>query len=151
MPKEYVPKDVKVLDFQDQNGNQAYNVQFSDGSYGFMLAKKAPQVGVPEYGDIEDTPKKSGDGTYKKFVRKQRDQQPQSAPKQDNADGMAWGNALHNAVLLMHYGLDPDDVLDNARLLYNGGRNREETPKTNPVPDTNVDQDEDIDLSEVPF
>ena len=75
MIKEYVPKDVRAIGTPDGFGNQAYSVTFSTGENALLRAKNAPEVGKTEYGQIIDAPKKDGSGTYKKFERKQREQQ----------------------------------------------------------------------------
>ena len=75
MIKEYVPKAVKPLGEPDSYGVVGYSVTFSSGENVLLRAKNAPEVGKTEYGQIVDAPKKNGDGTYKKFERKQREQQ----------------------------------------------------------------------------
>ena len=75
MIKEYVPKAVKPLGEPDSYGVVGYSVSFSTGENALLRAKNAPEVGKTEYGQIIDAPKKDGSGTYKKFERKQREQQ----------------------------------------------------------------------------
>lgn len=72
MPKSYTPKKI-IPGKADERGNIWYTVTFQTGETASMLAKNAPEVGKPEWGDIEDVPKRGG-GTYKKFKR---------APKED--------------------------------------------------------------------
>lgn len=75
MIKDYNPTSVKELDFEDPHGNKGYNVFFeNEDKPVFMMAKRAPEVGNVEYGQIVDTPKKSGEGTYRKFKREQREE-----------------------------------------------------------------------------
>jgi len=75
MIKDYNPTNVKETELVDQHGNKGYNIFFEgEDKPVFMMAKNAPLVGNVEYGEIVDTPKKSGQGTYRKFARKQRDE-----------------------------------------------------------------------------
>lgn len=163
---EYTPQEVKVVGEPDYHGNLPYSVKFTDGSYGFMKAQNAPVVGTPEFGEIQDVQKRSGDGTYKKFVRKQRDntqtsqttqQQSTQQPKQKSsgydAESAKWLNAMNNATQLVS--LTPGSTLESnvqsvltaAHNLYTGEAKPAEQPQEIP-PD---EPDDEVDLSEVPF
>lgn len=75
MIQEYVPKEIRPIGTPDDYGNQAYSVTFSNNENALLRAKKAPAVGVAEWGEIIEAPKKDGSGTYKKFKRHQKEQQ----------------------------------------------------------------------------
>lgn len=157
MVGEYVPKTVKDTGNVDQHGNAGYSVTFSDGSFAFMLAKKAPEVGVAEWGEIIDAPKKNKPNeTYKKFVRVQKDE-PKSH-KVDSSDGMAWGNALTNATSLVIAFGDPAgglgkaklDVVATAKFLFDTRGGDLSEVKATDIAGGSPD-DEQIDLDEIPF
>lgn len=73
MASEYTPSEIKPTGQTDLNGNGGFNVKFSTGEEAFMLAKKAPEVGITEYGEIVDATSKKGT-TYKRFKRVQKEE-----------------------------------------------------------------------------
>ncbi len=107
MIKDYNPTSVKELEFEDPHGNKGYNVFFEgEDKPVFMMAKRAPEVGSVEYGQIIDTPKKSGEGTYRKFKREQREEGTTPAvvsetvtqPVSNRDDSITRQSALKSAV-----------------------------------------------------
>ena len=77
---------------------------------------------------------------------------------QKNDDGMAWGNALTNAVAVVKAGLDAEEVLKVARVLFDGRNEKSETKEeTKPAPkvekkdDFNADDLDEINLDDIPF
>lgn len=163
MYKELVPKDVKPTGKEDLHGNMGYGVTFSTGEQAFILAKKAPEVGVAEYGEIVDVEKKGKPGeTYKRFYRKPREDgegkhyNVSSSPKSD--EGMAWGNALNCAATL---GGTKEEVLATARFFYENRPSAVEssavpvevapTPKAQEVSEDQISLTDDVDLDSIPF
>lgn len=134
MPQEYLVKYVKETGMSDDNGNKWYNINVEGDTRGIMmLAKKPPVVGEKEFGVVEEVTKKSGDGTYTRFYRKNRQEalsqpdftarmenKPASQHSEYNPDGVAWGNALTNATTLVGQGGDPNEVINVARILFEG-------------------------------
>ena len=168
MIKDYNPTGVKQTDFTDPHGNVGYNVFFEgEDKPVFMMAKRAPEVGTPEYGEIVDTPKKSGDGTYRKFVRKQREEAapsqttpdiPKPVASWDRDEAITRQSALKSAVATGEK--DPKKIFDLAEefYLWLGGSgidvpdDKEEVPLPEPQGEKiTIDADEEIDLSDVPF
>lgn len=121
MPKEYVPKSVKLVGEPDQYGNNGYSVLFSNGENAFMKAQKEPVVGKEEWGEIIDAPKKSGQGTYKKFKRMQKEdapgapQRPQRPSKPDTAINRM--SAIKTAAQAVQAGVDYDTLQTYAELI----------------------------------
>lgn len=177
MIKDYNPTSVKETELEDQHGNKGYNVFFEGETKPvFMMAKNAPTVGQIEYGQIVDTPKKSGDGTYRKFTRKQREEG--SVPTQSsnpvapatqgsnfdtsygsNHDSMYRCNALNNAVATGEKDLDKLTQLANSFYAWLAGDAHKHpmveqtaTPEVKddaPLPE--YQGDDDIDLDDIPF
>lgn len=169
--KQYMPRQVKVVGEPDQYGNLPYSVMFETGESVFMKAQKAPVAGEPETGIITEEPKREKPNeTYKKFTRKRPD--GVSAPMASNVQipsnddkysaGMAWGNALTNAVAMaglidqkwQQESLE-DYVLETAHNLVERASKVTE-PETTPERETGGVEpapklEEDIDLEEIPF
>lgn len=167
MIKDYNPTGVKQTDFTDPHGNVGYNVFFeNEDKPCFMMAKRAPEVGTPEYGEIVDTPKKSGDGTYRKFVRKQREEtssEPSVTPTENT--NMVFSNrdssrdeaitrqsALKSAVAAVGKP-EPDQILSLADdfLKWLRNDNTEEVPLPEPQGEKVTIDDGDINLDDIPF
>lgn len=75
--KDYIVTSAKEVGEPDQYGNKAFSVFFENETKPVFMKTKAgnePTPGKTEYGVIEDAPKKSGEGTYRKFTRKQREE-----------------------------------------------------------------------------
>lgn len=72
MIKQYKVDKVFPIDGgkTDDYGNVAANVIFTGEKSVFYRTKNLPQIGDVLTGEIEDVPKKSGEGTYRKFVKK---------------------------------------------------------------------------------
>lgn len=114
--QEYKVTSVNPTGNVDAYGNQGYSI-FLEGDTKpvFIKAKNAPVVGGVEFGTITDEQKRSGQGTYRKFTRKQRpDEQtsfkssgapgaPGASEKQfkadpDSRESIEWQTSLKAAV-----------------------------------------------------
>lgn len=161
MIKDYNPTGVKETDLVDPHGNKGYNVFFeNEDKPVFMMAKRAPEVGNVEYGEIVDTPKKSGEGTYRKFVRKQREEAPEQPKPAEGGvpatpsygsrdDSMYRCNALNNATALFAAGKIEDPIImadDFMAWLRNEPKISEEVP----LPEHQGEEDE-INIDEIDF
>lgn len=179
MIKDYNPTGVKETDVTDSYGNKGYNVFFEgEDKPVFLKAKNAPEVGKVEYGEITDEAKKSGNGTYRKFTRKTKDEgahtqesvtangkeypvpSGQSTYQPKDSEGMAWGNALTNATTLVGQGGTPEEVIKVAEMFFNHRLGLQQTPEIDdkisdeplPEPQGEVTEDVDeIDLNDIPF
>lgn len=162
MIKDYNPTGVKETDFEDPHGNKGYNVFFEgEDKPVFMMAKRAPEVGNIEYGEIVDTPKRSGEGTYRKFVRKQKEEgtvavasEQKLAPSHsdDRQDSIVRQSALKSAVAAVGKP-EPDQILSLADDFLNWLRNDDTPAKVEedvPLPEPQG-EDDDIDLDSIPF
>lgn len=161
--KDYNPTTVKEVGEPDQHGNKAYSVFFEGQDKPvFMKAKNAPEVGKVEFGIIEDVPKKSGDGTYRKFTRKQREEQIQTATTSTNSnvtftnrdDSITRQSALKSAVATGE--TDTEKLLDLADDFVTWLKNEastggvvEEVPP--PKDDDKQMDDDEINLDDIPF
>lgn len=167
MIKDYNPTSVKELEFEDPHGNKGYNVFFeNEDKPVFMMAKRAPEVGSVEYGQIIDTPKKSGEGTYRKFKREQREEgQPTPVEVSDSTtlqpivpnyssrdESITRQSALKSAVATGEKDLDKIIGMADDFLVWL--KNEPET-KEEPLPEpqgevTTIDESE-INLDDIPF
>lgn len=164
MIKDYNPTGVKEVDFEDSHGNKGYNVFFeNEDKPVFMMAKRAPEVGNVEYGEIIDTPKKSGEGTYRKFVRKQREEHTE-APKEassntgvvvkatfvDRDEAITRQSALKSAVATGEKDLDKIITMADDFLVWL--KNEVPTKDEAPLPEPQgEDIESEINLDEIPF
>jgi len=178
--KDYLVTSAKEVGEPDQYGNKAFSVFFENETKPVFMKTKAgnePTPDKPEYGIITDEPKKSGDGTYRKFTRKQKeegvtttqtvnvDNKSYPVPQGKEitvSDGMAWGNALTNATSLVGQGGDPSEVLKVAEMFFNHrfglqDKVEEKVEEEVPVPEPkgevglDIDPDGEIDLDDIPF
>lgn len=173
MIKDYNPTSVKELDFEDPHGNKGYNVFFeNDDKPVFMMAKRAPEVGNVEYGQIIDTPKKSGEGTYRKFVRKQKEDVQQETTVASTAvqstnvkfvdrdDAITRQSALKSAVAAVGKP-EPDQILSLADDFLAWLRNdsspaqvvedKEDVPLPEPQGEVITINESEVSLDDIPF
>lgn len=176
MIKDYNPTSVKELEFEDPHGNKGYNVFFeNEDKPVFMMAKRAPEVGSVEYGQIIDTPKKSGEGTYRKFKREQReegtvqsveplevsDPKAYKAVMSNRDDSITRQSALKSAVATGEKDLDKIiGMADDFLVWLKNEPEQKEVPEIDdkisdeplPEPQGEVTEDVDeIDLNDIPF
>lgn len=172
MIKDYNPTGVKEVGEPDEYGNKAYSV-FLEGESKpvFMKAKNPPVVGEIEHGQIIDAPKKSGDGTYRKFERKQREEGTPELGKTYavNAEGVKevnWSadpkqdsivrqSALKSAVAAVGKP-EPDQILSLADDFLNWLRNddspaEEEVPLPEPQGEVTTINESEVSLDDIPF
>lgn len=162
--KDYNPTSVKEVGEPDQHGNKAYSVFFEgEDKPVFMKAKNAPAVGNVEYGVIEDAPKKSGEGTYRKFSRKQREEgtaQPvrlltPQQPFSNRDESIYRQSALKSAVAVGEK--DPEKILNLADDFLTWLKNDaptggavEEVPLPEPQGEV-MDTEGEINIEDIPF
>ena len=70
---DYTIKAVKASGQKDPHGNEWFSVLFESGDQASWLAKTEPRIGDTVYGNITEETKKSGEGTYKRFRKAQKD------------------------------------------------------------------------------
>lgn len=155
--KDYNPTTVKVVGEPDQHGNLAYSVFFEGQDKPvFMKAKNAPEVGKVEFGIITDEPKKSGEGTYRKFTRKQREEAPVANTSTDQTisfssrdDSITRQSALKSAVATGE--TDTAKLLDLADDFVTWLKNEalEEVPP--PKDEDKQIDDNEINIEDIPF
>lgn len=107
----------KVEEWSSQYGPmKTYYVKFDGQTEPVKINQKdstpAPTVGQTLFGSITE------DKFGKKF--KKESNFSGGAKPAKNDDGMAWGNALTNAVQIVKDGLDPEEVLKVAKTLFDG-------------------------------
>lgn len=173
MIKDYNPTGVIETDFEDPHGNKGYNVFFeNEDKPVFMMAKRAPEVGNVEYGEIVDTPKRSGEGTYRKFVRKQREEAPATSPSQsaststvtepakstyvDRDEAITRQSALKSAVATGEKDLDKiigmaDDFLVWLKNEAPVTEVKEEVPLPEPQGEVITINESEVSLDDIPF
>lgn len=161
--RDYNPTKVQETDVKDDYGNRGYNVFFEgEDKPVFMKAKNAPEVGKSEYGVITDEAKKSGNGTYRKFTRKQREEKAESQPASTGAvatsvkfenrdDAITRQSALKSAVAVGE--TDPEKILKLADdfLVWLKNDVSEEAPLPEPQGEVTELDESEIDLDDIPF
>lgn len=181
--KDYNVTSAKEVGEPDQYGNKAFSVFFEGQEKPVFMKTKVgnePTPGKIEFGVIEDAPKKSGQGTYRKFTRKQREEGGvQNEPTQSsnpatpatqgsnynpNHDSMYRCNALNNAVATGEKDLDKLTQLADDFYAWLGGDAHKhplvasailskatEVPPPEPQGEAGMDPDGEIDLDDIPF
>lgn len=167
MAKDYNPTGVKEVGEPDIHGNKAYSVFFEgEDKPVFMKAKNAPSVGNIEYGQIIDAPKKSGDGTYRKFERKPREEGNTSSDvpvlpvdkemmntlnRIDRDDAITRQSALKSAVAAVGKP-EPDQIISLADDFLTWLRNDSSPAEVvEDVPLPEPQGEDDINLDDIPF
>ena len=102
---DYTIKAVKASGQKDPHGNEWFSVLFESGDQASWLAKTEPRIGDTVYGNITEETKKSGEGTYKRFRKAQKDvtvtgstSQTKFTEDPGKQDSIMRMNALTNAV-----------------------------------------------------
>ncbi len=173
---DYTIKAVKASGSKDPHGNEWFSVLFESGEQASWLAKTEPRVGDTVYGNITEETKKSGEGTYKRFRKAQKDvtvtgSTSSNAPyKMSNEepgrqDSIMRMNALNNAVNRGNAAINMEkdfDVLQAAEEYYTWLKNekiedkaKEVFPEAEEVKEDKKEEvtfmDDEVDLDSIPF
>jgi len=159
--KDYKVTTVKEVGEPDQYGNKAFSVFFEgEAKPVFMKTKNGnePTPAKLEYGVIEDAPKANGQGTYRKFTRKQKEEATQEASAQ-GASSTPYQNTTKDELILKQVALkcavqvekDAQKVLEIAQDFntWLQGTSVEEVPP--PTDEDNQTDPDEINIDDIEF
>jgi hypothetical protein len=142
MTGTYTVTDVEVIGAPDDNGVSAYNIHVSGVEQGlFMRAKRAPEVGQQESGEIKRETAKNGKQYYR-FYREQRQ-------GGGNSEVMVKLEAIHSDIKTLLGGTQTELLNPEEEQARKQAERDAQSLGKDVIHD--VDEDEPIKLEDIPF